>query len=195
MKLPHFSHSKLTPFYIIGYFVVIESFLIAHGKSLTPDQFFYLAIPLIFFLKRLKRFLMDWTVPISLIVLYDYLRGIMPRLTDLPHVSPMINFGKTMHLIGPVRLQSLLYSIEQIHWYDYLAVIVYMMHFVMPLLIALLFWIFDREKYKQFMSALLLLTYLGLITYLIIPTMPPWMAALQGYIPHLEDIMNEVQKN
>lgn len=67
---------KITFFLPIAYFVIVSTFLIWHGTWFSPDQFFVAAILLTLTLGRLKEFIMDWSVPVVLLLSYDYLREI-----------------------------------------------------------------------------------------------------------------------
>ncbi len=180
----------------IAYFVFVSGYLAWHGTWFSPDQFFAAALLITLVIGRSKQFLMDWSVPVVLFLSYDYLRGLAPRLSQAAHIYPMIIFDKTIFGSLPTNdLQSKLFADGAIHWYDYLATVLYMSHFIIPMLVGFIFWLKDRECFKSYFLALLLLSYAAFITYIIFPAMPPWMAGQYGFIPQVAKVMDKVFVN
>lgn len=180
----------------IAYFILVSIFLIWHGSFFSPDQFFVMGLFLTLFIGKFKQFVKDWSMPVTLFLGYDYLRGLVPKLSQTAHIYPMINFDKLFFgNIPTIELQSLFFSNGFIHWYDYLATIFYMSHFIMPMIIGYIFWFKDRKYFNKYSLALLLLSYSAFITYIIFPAMPPWMAAQKNIIPPVFKIMDQVFAN
>jgi hypothetical protein len=89
----------------------------------------------------------------------------------------MINADKFLFGGLPtIQLQSALFSSARLRWYDYVSVILYISHFVIPMVIAFIFWLYDRPLFKQFTFGFLVLSYMAFVTYIVFPAMPPWMA-------------------
>ncbi len=178
------------------YLAVVSIFLVWHGAWFSPDQFFAAAIFLTLIIGRTKQFIRDWSLPVTLFLSYDYLRGLVPKLSLDPHVRPMVFFDQKIFGSNlTIRLQSLLFKSGFVHWYDYLAVFIYMSHFIVPMIVGFIFWLKDREYFKQYSLALLILSYAAFITYIIFPAMPPWMAGQYGYIPQVQKVMDQVFAN
>ncbi len=178
---------------VIIFMIFVSVVMLAYHLWFSPDQFFVFVGIIMLFLGRIKGYLRDWTIPIFLLLLFDFLRGALPHLTILPHVNPMIKFGMLKDYTTSIVLQNSLASDNLVHWYDFLAVFIYMSHFIIPMLIALIFWLNNRrEDFKEYMATLVVLSYLALITFIIFPTMPPWMASENGYIPYLKKIYDFV---
>jgi membrane-associated phospholipid phosphatase len=57
-----------------------------------------------------------------------------------------------------------------------------MSHFVIPVIVAINLWYEKHEQYWYFVVDLLVLSYLGFITYVIFPAAPPWWATKYGYL-------------
>lgn len=177
----------------IIYFIIVSVMLFRHGNGISPDQFFALALLITLIMGKLKEFIRDWSPPVILLLSYDYLRGLVPNLSLKAHVYPMINFDKAVFGFIPTnRLQQMLFSDNSIHWYDYIVVIFYLSHFIVPLFVAFIFWNKNKEYFKEYSASLLVLSYAAFITYIIFPAVPPWMAAQQGYIPGVVDVMDKV---
>ncbi len=184
---------KTTIFLPVTYFVIVSGFLIWHGTFFSPDQFFVAALLATLVLGRSKQFIHDWSVPIILLLSYDYLRGLVPELTQVAHIYPMINFDKAIFGNLPTNsLQGLFFSNGGVHWYDYVGTVLYMSHFIAPMLFGFIFWLKDRKTFNQFFLALLLVSYAAFFTYILFPAMPPWMAAQKGIIPEVFKVMDKV---
>lgn len=187
------SSKRITLFLPIAYFATVSGFLIWHGTWFAPDQFFAVAILAALVLGRSKQFIADWSVPVVLLFSYDYLRGLVPNLTQSAHIYPMINFDKAIFGSLPTNsLQAMYYSQRGASWYDYLGTILYMSHFVTPMIIGFVFWLKDRNLFRSYFLALLLLSYGAFFTYIAFPAMPPWMASQQGLIPEVSKVMDNV---
>lgn len=190
------SFHKTTLLLPIAYFLIVSLFLIWHGVWFSPDQFFAAAILIALILGRSKQFIKDWSVPIVLLLSYDYLRGLVPKLTQDANIYPMIHFDKAIFGSLPtITLQNKLFTEGLVHWYDYLGTILYMSHFVVSLVVGFIFWLKDKKYFSQFFLALLLLSYAAFITYIIFPAMPPWMASQKGLIPEVNKVMDQVFAN
>ena len=176
--------------YVIG----VSVYMISHRAWFSPDQFFMVAVVAVILVGgRTKQFLWDWIPVLLLLFGYEYLRGLAPILTKNPNVWPMIRADQFMFGYLPsIKLQELLYTPTAPRWYDYVAVILYVSHFVIPMITAFIFWMVNRQAFKYFTAGFLVLSYLAFITYVIFPAMPPWMASTYGYIPPLQKIMDQV---
>jgi len=186
-------HNKLIYILPIVYILAVSIYMLWHRAWLSPDQFFAFAILATLFIGRTKQFLQDWIPVLLLLFGYEYLRGIVPYLTKYVNIWPMIRADMLLFGYLPtIKLQAVLFDGVTLHWYDYVAVTLYISHFVIPWVIAFIFWLYDRKIFKEYTAAFLVLSYLGFFTFIIFPAMPPWMASNQGYIPPLKKIMDQV---
>lgn len=187
---------KLAILLPIFYFAAVTGILIWHGTWFSPDQFFAAAFLAALFLGRSRQFIRDWSLPVVLLLSYDYLRGLAPKLTQAVNIYPMINFDKAVFKDLPtIALQNMFYSAGKVSWYDYLGTVLYMSHFTIPLVFGYIFWIKDKIVFKNYFLALLLLSYAAFITYILFPAMPPWMASQKGIIPEVFKVMDQVFLN
>lgn len=179
--------------YFLGIVIVVAAVFLYHRMSLPPDQFFVLVLILSLLVGKAGQFLKDWIPFIFLVLLYDYLRGAVPHLSVLPHISPMINFGQnTKGFNFAVELQKYYFTLGNFQWYDYGAVFLYMIHFIVPLTLALYFWVNDKKLFKQYTWALVILSYLALVTFIVFPAAPPWWASVAGYLPRVDKIYDAI---
>lgn len=176
---------------VAAYIVVVAGYLIWHHNLLSPDQFFLLALLVTLVLGRARAFLLDWVPLIALLFGYEYVRGLVPILNDRVHLEPMIQFDRLLFGAVPtVSLQARYFNPGSPHWYDYAAVCLYLLHFVVPLAAGFLFWVHDRRMFREYAVGILLLSYLAYLTYLLYPAAPPWMAAQVGSIGDVRKILD-----
>lgn len=146
----------------------------------------------------------DWAPLLTVLFAYDLLRGLAQpvdrRLFSLPLYRSSAEDPALLsraHLMAPLRLdkdlfdgyvptvwlQDHLYRSNQVHWYDVLAVGVYFSHFVVSLSLAIVLWAVAYPVFRRYLATLVVLTGATLVTYVLYPAAPPWMASLNGFLP------------
>lgn len=134
---------------------------------------------------RLRRSLLVHWLPFALaLVVYDVMRGQADNLSSRAHVEPAIAFDRFVFggALPTLWLQEHLWRGTP-SWYDGLLGVVYLSHFVIPLLLAVLLWRRDERAFLRWITGLLTLTAAAFVTYVVYPAVPPWLAAKQGEIP------------
>ena len=157
----------------------------------------------------------DWLPLIGVLFLYDLLRGsadeLGSRLVDLPalangktgpagvdhaHVLPQLRadeflFGwATGGQVPTVWLQDRLHTVGDVRWWDVAIVPVYMSHFLVPMVLAVVLWLSAYALFRRYVWTLVTLTLLTLATYALFPAAPPWMAGLNGYLPEVARVVS-----
>ena len=133
-----------------------------------------------------RRLIKDWLPIIAALLAYDLLRGIadgrvFPIHWEAPiHADKILGFGQ----VPTVRLQDAVYTSGHLHFWDYAAFSFWFSHFFASLLVGVLIWRFAYAWFHRFAACVVVLAALGLITYVIFPAAPPWLAADHGYLPH-----------
>ena len=126
-------------------------------------------------MRRARTFLWDWVPLVVLLLGYEYVRGLVPLINDHVYFKPMIDFDRFVFGSVPtLALQARFYTPDSPQWYDYAAVSLYFMHFIVPMGVAFLFWLQDRKMFREYAAGLLILSYLAYFTYLVFPAAPPW---------------------
>jgi len=196
LKLYWSSKGRYDKFIIVGSVLFLGTaafFLILHRIFFTPDQFYALAFIFALVTGQAKAFLWDWTPMVLLIFAYEYLRGLVPLINHHIHFDLMPRFDILWFgQVPSVVLQRTFYTASHLHWYDYTAVILYLMHFVFPLIVGFFFWESDRAYFREFVIGIVLLSYLTFLTYLIFPAAPPWLGAQEGIIPPIQHITTDI---
>ncbi len=175
---------------LLGYLAAVVALMIFKSVSITPDRF----IIFIFFgavlAGRAVSFVKDWAPFLGLLLGYEMLRGFADDRGLGVQVESLVNIERSVFGFIPTeRLQDLLYTAGRVSWYDWVAVIAYFLHFPLPLMIAFFFWLKDKAQFNRFIISLLVLSFAGFITFLLLPAAPPWYAAERGFIES-EKIIN-----
>jgi membrane-associated phospholipid phosphatase len=183
-------HHTLFIIIFLAYILLVTAVMIILGIPTYPDSYFFVLLIPVLFIRRTRRFILDWLPFLLLFFAYEFLRGLGGVLA--PHAHYGIGFKLDSFLGGipfPIILQQTLYQPGALHFYDYLVTIIYFMHFVTPLTFAFLLWLRNRTQFLHFTWAFLLLSYAGLITFILLPTAPPWLASEKGYIGDVHKIL------
>jgi hypothetical protein len=144
------------------------------------------------FLGRGGRFVRDW-LPIVLGLFAYRLTGQLAYRLDLPvHYTPQIDADR---LIGfgtmpTVWLQERLYQ-GGTGALEIFSVLMYVSHYVAPFALAFVLWLRRPKAFREFVFALLAVTALAELTFLTVPTAPPWLAAEEGLLPPVAPILQE----
>lgn len=84
-----------------------------------------------------------------------------------------------------VWLQRLAFDPGRVAAWDVAAVAVHASYFVLPHVVAFVLWRQGSQLFRRYCLALLGAVYAGLLTCLIVPTMPPWLASQEGLLPRV----------
>jgi len=130
------------------------------------------------------RILLDWLPFVGFLYLYDYTRGIADTLGRPVHVTqPLAAERWLFHGAVPSQfLQQRFHGIDHKQWFDIAAGLVYSSHFLVVWIVAAVLYVRSREEWARWARRILLLSYAGLVTYVLYPAAPPWYAARQGLI-------------
>ncbi|WP_425302634.1 phosphatase PAP2 family protein [Nocardia wallacei] len=130
------------------------------------------------------RMLVDWLPLIGALLVYDYTRDIADKLGMPLWMDELVTADRWMFhgTVPTVWLQEHLAGDGQ-PWWTPVVGIVYTTHFIVPWLVAGIFYLYSRPLWTRYMRRILLLSYLALITYILVPAAPPWHASREGAIP------------
>ena len=128
-----------------------------------------------------------------LLLAYEYLGALIPKINPHVHYYFMAKFDAFLFggQLPTVWLQHRLYNPHNLHWYDYLSASLYSIFFAVPLVVAFILWLVDREDFEGYVFGMVGLSYMAFFTYLVYPAAPPWLAAQHGIIPpvvHISDV-------
>lgn len=191
--------SRLAVGLFLGYLAVAGLLTYERGGSfLTPDRIAILLLAAAALLGQGRAFVRDWAPFVLLLFGYELMRGVADNMANLGamtredhgsiqvgwliSVDRWLGFGQ----IPTIWLQDRLYEPGTVHWYDALAAVVYLLHFVFPLGFGFVLWLRSRQAFRQFTTALLAMSYGAFVFFLLLPTAPPWLAQEWGYLDDLQ---------
>jgi hypothetical protein len=128
----------------------------------------------------------DWSPVALILVAYLVLHSVASTVTPGAHVQPQLGFDEWVFggTAPTVRLQDALWDPGDPHWYDYLAWLVYLSHFVVTLTVGIVLWFRAYPLFRRFRALFLTVTFAGFVTYVAYPAIPPWLASRRGDMPH-----------
>lgn len=147
----------------------------------------------------IAQLLIAWSPLSAILVAYWVAQWITAPL-GLGDGADTNRLGSSLHVVGPARAdEALLGTVPSVwlqshlvdgsvHWYDVVAALVYITHFVTIPLITAVVWFRLRARFGEWLTAVMSMTLLGIAGYLAYPAAPPWLAAQRGDIGALDRI-------
>ncbi|MEA3217625.1 MAG: hypothetical protein QOJ19_3781 [Acidimicrobiia bacterium] len=142
--------------------------------------------------RGLTSVLRDW-VPLGLMLAaYDLTRGLADTLgmpvqrESLVRLESWLCGGR----LPTLWLQERLAPFDgHLRWWEAVMTVLYLSHFVVSFVLLAALWVRWRPGFVAFRRRFLSLTALGLVTYMLVPAAPPWMAARDGLIDPVHRIL------
>ena len=169
---------------VLAYSALVVVLMVAAGVAITPDVLavaFGLAAVLA---GRGRMFLRDWVPFVVLLLAYELMRGFADDVGMPLHAGDLAAADRIAGL-GSLPTQVLQDALRPASGVDplaLLATLVYMLHFVLPIVTGFILWLWRRPQYYDFVAALIVLSMAGFTTYLLLPAAPPWYVANQGLL-------------
>jgi membrane-associated phospholipid phosphatase len=187
-------HSRLLLVVQLLYAVLFCGWLIYHHTWPAPDLIAIGLLGFAFLTFRLVSFLRDWSPFILLLLGYVGLAGVDGSVVARAHIGFPIQADRAIFFgtLPTTWLQAHLWNPAHVQWYDYMASVLYPMHFIVPLLLAFALWMWKKRFYWKFVGSYLLLCYAGFATYLLYPMAPPWWAANLKRVPAVAPVLSQV---
>jgi membrane-associated phospholipid phosphatase len=172
--------------------VFVAAVFVVKRNFWTPDTLFLvLLVPFIAF-GKVRPFLIRFVPFIGLLLVYDSFRGIADTLNGFVHYTEMIDFDWSVFGMLPTNWLQDHWWHGTVSWYDFYFYFLYTIHFLAPLLVALLIWWKRDHLYWPYMWGFIILSFSGFLTYVLFPAAPPWMASDHGLIPHIHRISSDI---
>ncbi len=158
----------------------------------TPDTLFIIFLGLFVVMGQARAFIVRFAPLLGLLLAYDAFRGIADDLNKYVHFTEMIQADKALFGVLPTQtLQQWLWH-GSVQWYDFYFYFLYIIHFLVPVILALTIWKLKDSLYWKYVCALVGLSFAGFITYIAFPAAPPWMASDLHYIPTIQHISGNI---
>jgi PAP2 superfamily len=131
----------------------------------------------------MRSVVLEWLPFLAILWVYDLLRGQADGLFFQAHVLPQLRADEFLGAgVAPtVRLQDWLWDGPfTIHWYDYLAWLVYVSYFLATYVVAAVLWFVARDRFRRYVVMVSVTAMMAFATYALFPAVPPWMASELG---------------
>lgn len=131
-----------------------------------------------------KQMVRDWLILVAMYMAYDYSRGtadqwgIGVNYTLLRDIDRFLTFGHDPVLV----MQRHFYVPNDVKWYDVVGAILYMTHFVVPVLPLVLLRMRNRGSWIQYVRRFSLTIGIAVFCFIVFPAAPPWMISEKGYL-------------
>ncbi|MDK3256352.1 phosphatase PAP2 family protein [Blastococcus capsensis] len=136
--------------------------------------------------RRVVRLLADWLPLAAVLLAYDATRGLADGLGMPVHVRELADADRWLG--GGVLPTVWLQEHVQADWWKALATLIYSSHFVLTPVVLAVLWLRDRARWARCARLVVALSLAGLVTYVLYPAAPPWLAAKQEVIEPVDRI-------
>ena len=159
----------------------------------TPDKLLVFAIFVAMLFGQAKELAKRLAPFVALLLVYESFRGVADHLNKhvnfmfMPNADRFLFFGT----LPTTTLQQWWWH-GSVQWYDFVFYLAYMMHFVLPIALAVLIWKTRDSQYWRFVTTYVILSFAGFLTYLLFPAAPPWMASNLGLIEPITRVSSDV---
>lgn len=181
VSVPHVRSVAPYAWAVATLYLIVLGVLAARGihvalvKTLLAPWLIALGI----YLAGRRAFVREWAVPFGAVMLFDSARGWIYAAIlawHLPvHRLYVLEWERAVFgTVLPVAWQGGLRTV----WLDSLCVIVHASHFVFFLLFGFAVWVQSPPAFRGWARGLYGVLALGTVTYLLVPTAPPWMIDL-----------------
>lgn len=186
--------NKSTVFRIIGALgsVAGVTIFVRNPSWPTPDKIIVFLTLVFMALGQAKAMLKHLAPFIVLLLIYESFRGLVPGLNG--NVNYMWMPGVDKFFFGNLPTSTLQNWLWQgtPQWYDFAFYLVYMLHFILPIGLAIAVWKLRESHYWQVVSTFVIVSFMGFLTFLLFPAAPPWLASDKGLIQPIVHTSNYV---
>ncbi|MDP9468350.1 MAG: phosphatase PAP2 family protein [Chloroflexota bacterium] len=190
------SLNRFTTVVLIAYLLFIVALMVLRRATLSAEVFVVFASVVAVMLGRGRAFVRDWAPFLLIFLAWQAMRsladdiGARVQSDSVIAVERFITFGS----VPSVEAQKAWFVPGQISVLDVTMTLVYLAHFLLPLIAALLLWVFRRHLYYPYVMALMLLSFAQFATAVLLPVAPPRFAGLYGEGLPVHDISLEVTR-
>jgi membrane-associated phospholipid phosphatase len=94
--------------------------------------------------------------------------------------------------IPTIWLQDRFYTFAEAAFLEVYTMTVYLSYFFLPHILAFCLWKWDRPRFNHYVLAFVITLWIGLLVSAVLPTAPPWLAAQEGYIDPVYQVVPDV---
>ncbi len=172
-------HRKYLPFLLAAYVMIVAGVFVYFNLRLTVEWVAIILFVAALLSGRGMLFVRDWGVFIVVLLGWQLASGLAVdfsfpwHLTEPLAAEKLIFFGT----VPSVWLQQHLYHPGVLEPWDVISAVLYLLHFLAPLLAGFALWMANRAMFRKFAITFVLVALAGFATYILYPAVPPWYAA------------------
>ena len=133
---------------------------------------------------RAVALLLGWAPFVVLLMAYELMRDLASTLRVPPHNLAAVERALFGGYEPTLLLQATIAKLGDADLFDDVGSLVYSAHFLLPVVVGAWLWRRDRAEFHRFGLSLVVLCALAFVTYVVVPTAPPWLAQPQS-VQHL----------
>lgn len=169
----------------LGFLILLGGIYIYQGYFPSIEMLLATSVVLLLWRSQSRKLLRDLLPFFILLLTFQSLRSFADNLTvsDI-HITDLIEWEKSLFngVIPASFFQSKLTNSTESIIIVIVSNILYMSHFLNPVIFAILIWHKKHQYYWYFIGGLLIVTYAGFITFIVFPAAPPWWATKYGFL-------------
>lgn len=188
------SLDRFTTVVLVAYLLFIVALMVLRRATLSVEVFVVFAGVVAVMLGRGRAFVRDWAPFLLIFLAWQMARSLADDIGARVQSDAVIAVERFISLgtVPSVEVQQALYVPGRIGALDVAMTLVYLAHFLLPLLAAFLLWVFRRHAYYPYVMALMLLSFAQFATAVVLPVAPPRFAGLYGEALPVHDISLDV---
>jgi membrane-associated phospholipid phosphatase len=161
----------------VAYIVILLASYIRYGILFQFSLGLYslAAVPIVLVLGRSREFLRNWTPFMVLLLSYEALQGIAGYIASTGNI---VNLSRIDQAFWGFNVDGYVQSALKSQALTSVASFMYSLHFPLVIAATLFFWYSSKRIYSRYVYSLLLTSYLSLITFVFMPTAPPWYSGV-----------------
>lgn len=158
---------------ILLYISVINFFVL----KTTPEIIFlqYTILVLIFIRVRTKEYAKTWVPFIGFFLLYEFIRGYVDDISPFRDITLFWMYEIEMKIFKNLPTKSLQELFVENNFIINFSLFFYSIFFYYSFFVAFILWLKSPENFREYFRKFLILSFIGLAFFFLIPTAPPWM--------------------
>ena len=158
----------------------------------TPDKLLIFMTFIFMTVKQALSMLRRFLPFVAVLLVYESFRGMADKFNNHIDFLTAPHFDQFVFKNLPtIYLQDWLWRGHTM-WYDFVFYFAYLLHFILPITLAVIIWKLREKQYWQFVNTYLVVAFGAFVTFFLLPAAPPWMASDLHYIPHITRISSDV---
>ncbi|MGO8686262.1 MAG: phosphatase PAP2 family protein [Candidatus Dormibacteria bacterium] len=183
---------RAVPMLVVGlaYLVAVSAIMIWRAVPVSPAYLLLLLVPVVLLAGRFARVMGDWAPIAAVALAYAAMAPVVHHGGVSPQVVPLVRV-ETWLFAGHDPSEVLQHAVggTALHVLAVAATSVYFSFFALPVVVGLALWLRDATQYLRFVTALLGMAVVAYVTFLLVPTAPPWYAAEQHALSGVTDLI------